>query len=38
MGAKGWGLMAPEDGITVDELLKIQAFIRSQNPSLTGNE
>ena len=38
MGAKGWGQMAPDDGITVDELLKIQAFIRSNNPNITGNE
>jgi cytochrome c-L len=38
MGAKGWGQMAADDGITVDELLKIQAFIRSNNPNITGNE
>jgi cytochrome c-L len=38
MGAKGWGQMAQDDGITVDELLKIQAFIRSNNPNITGNE
>lgn len=41
MGAKGKGLMDPTDpsnGLTPDELLKIQAWIRSHNPSLTGNE
>ena len=37
MGAKGFGLMAPEDGVTVDELLKIIAFVRS-NGKITGNE
>lgn len=29
MGAKGYGLMAPNDGLTVDELLRVIAFIRS---------
>jgi cytochrome c-L len=41
MGAKGKGLMDPTDpsnGLTPDELLKIQAWIRSHNESLTGNE
>lgn len=41
MGAKGKGLMDPTDpsnGLTPDELLKIQAWIRSHNDSLTGNE
>jgi len=38
MGAKGYGLMAAEDGVTVDELLKIIAFVRSHNKDLTGNE
>ncbi|NQW34213.1 MAG: c-type cytochrome [Methylophilales bacterium] len=37
MGAKGFGLMTPDDGIKPDELLKIIAFIRS-NGALTGNE
>jgi cytochrome c-L len=37
MGAKGYGLMAAEDGVTVDELLKIIAFVRS-NGKITGNE
>jgi cytochrome c-L len=41
MGAKGKGLMDPSDpanGISPDELLKVIAWIRSHNPSLTGNE
>lgn len=41
MGAKGIGLMDPTDpknGITPDELLKIQAWIRSMSNGLTGNE
>lgn len=41
MGAKGIGLMDPTDpnnGVKPDEILKIQAWIRSHNPSLTGNE
>jgi cytochrome c-L len=37
MGAKGFGLMAPDDGLKVDELLKLQAFVRS-NGKVTGNE
>ena len=37
MGAKGFGLMTVDDGVTPDELLKIIAFIRS-NGSITGNE
>jgi len=37
MGAKGFGLMTDDDGVTPDELLKIIAFIRS-NGSITGNE
>jgi cytochrome c-L len=37
MGAKGFGLMVPDDGITPDELLKIIAFIRS-NGTITGNQ
>lgn len=37
MGAKGFGLMVPDDGITPDELLQIIAFIRS-NGKITGNE
>src|SRR6056300_2004043 len=37
MGAKGFGLMVPDDGITPDELLKIIAFIRS-NGKISGNE
>lgn len=37
MGAKGFDLMAPGDGLTVDELLKVIAFIRS-NSKITGNE
>jgi len=41
MGAKGLGLMDPTDpknGITPDELLKVQAWIRSMGTGLTGNE
>lgn len=41
MGAKGKGLMDPTDptnGLSVDEVLKIQAWVRSHNTSLTGNE
>jgi len=40
MGAKGKGLMDPTDptnGLTVDEVLKIQSWIRSHNEKLTGN-
>ncbi len=37
MGAKGFGLMSPDDGIKPDELLKIIAFIRS-NGDLNGND
>lgn len=37
MGGKGFGIMAPDDGLTVDELLKVIAFIRS-NSKITGNE
>ena len=45
MGGKGFGIMAPEDGLKVDELLKIIAWIRTNgrkdstgNVILTGNE
>lgn len=41
MGAKGKGLMDPTDpanGLTPDEVLKIQSWIRSHNDKLTGNE
>lgn len=39
MGAKGFGLMAPDDGLTPDEVLKVVAFIRSNsNVKMTGNE
>ena len=37
MGGKGFGIMAADDGVTVDELLKIIAFVRS-NGKITGNE
>jgi cytochrome c-L len=40
MGAKGLGLMVPDDpteGLKVDDLLKVVAFIRS-NSAITGNE
>ncbi len=41
MGAKGKGLMDPTDpanGLSPDEVLKIQSWIRSHNTKLTGNE
>ena len=38
MGGKGYGIMAADDGTTVDELLKIIAFVRSNSKDLTGNE
>lgn len=41
MGAKGLGLMDPSDpanGLKPDEVLKIEAWIRSHNDKLTGNE
>jgi cytochrome c-L len=41
MGAKGKGLMDPTDpanGLSPDEVLKIQSWIRSHNDKLTGNE
>ncbi|MEY3651442.1 MAG: hypothetical protein RLZZ351_807 [Pseudomonadota bacterium] len=41
MGAKGKGLMDPSDpsnGLMPDEVLKIQAWVRSHNEKLTGNE
>lgn len=40
MGAKGLGLMQPDnpaEGLKVDEVLKVIAFVRS-NSSITGNE
>ena len=39
MGAKGYGLMAPDDGLKPDELLKVIAFVRSHSTvKMTGNE
>lgn len=39
MGAKGYGLMAPDDGFKPDELLKVIAYIRSNSVvKATGNE
>jgi cytochrome c-L len=41
MGAKGMGLMDPNDktqGLKPDEVLQIQAWIRSMSSGLTGNE
>lgn len=38
MGGKGYGIMTADDGTTVDEMLKIIAFIRSNSKDLTGNE
>jgi cytochrome c-L len=37
MGGKGFGVMTADDGVTVDELLQIIAFVRS-NGKITGNE
>jgi cytochrome c-L len=40
MGAKGLGLMLPEDpteGLNTDDVLKVISFIRS-NSKITGNE
>lgn len=37
MGAKGFGLMAPDDGLKPDDVLKVIAFIRS-HAKITGNE
>lgn len=37
MGAKGFGLMAPDDGLRPDDVLKVIAFIRS-HAKITGNE
>jgi cytochrome c-L len=37
MGGKGFGIMAPDDGLTVDDLLKVIAFVRS-NGKISGNE
>lgn len=39
MGAKGFGLMAPDDGLKPDELLKVIAYVRSNSTvKMTGNE
>jgi len=39
MGGKGFGVMAPDDGMTVDELLKTIAWIRTNgSQGITGNE
>ena len=38
MGGKGFGIMAADDGLTVDELLRIIAFVRSNGKDMTGNE
>ncbi|HQN65526.1 MAG TPA: cytochrome c [Methylophilus sp.] len=39
MGAKGFGLMAPDDGLKADEVLKVIAYIRSNSMvKMTGNE
>ncbi len=39
MGGKGYGVMAPEDGMTVDELLKTIAWVRTNgSQGVTGNE
>lgn len=36
MGAKGYGLMAPDDGLSIDDVLLVQSYIRS-NSKITGN-
>lgn len=36
MGAKGYGLMAPDDGLSPDDVLKVIAYVRS-NGKVTGN-
>ncbi|MDA9211132.1 c-type cytochrome [Methylophilaceae bacterium] len=39
MGGKGYGVMAADDGMTLDELLKTIAWVRTNGSSgLTGNE
>ena len=41
MGAKGKGLMDPtdpENGLSVDEVLKVVAWVRTHNTSFNGNE
>lgn len=39
MGAKGFGLMAPDDGLKPDEVLKVIAYVRSNSTvKMTGNE
>lgn len=38
MGAKGYGLMAPDDGLSPDEVLKLIAYVRSNSVvKATGN-
>jgi len=38
MGGKGYGVMAAEDGMTLDELLKTIAWVRTNGKGITGNE
>jgi len=38
MGAKLYGLLAPDDGLKPDEILKVISWIRSHPGSPTGNE
>jgi cytochrome c-L len=38
MGGKGYGVMAADDGMTLDELLKTIAWVRTNGKGLTGNE
>ena len=39
MGGKGYGVMSADDGMTVDELLKTIAWVRTQgSQGVTGNE
>ena len=38
MGGKGFGVMAADDGMTLDELLKTIAWVRTNGKGITGNE
>ena len=38
MGGKGYGVMAADDGMTLDELLKTIAWVRTNGKGITGNE
>jgi len=38
MGGKGFGIMAADDGMKPDDILKVIAWVRTQGKGLTGNE